>query len=343
MSTTGTLGLAGWDFTTAPALARSPAPPAVPWNWRPQPWSTVLHVPDELPRLTFAIPYYRGRDYLREAIESVLAQTFTDWELVVVDDCGPEPADGLVRELGDSRITYVRNEVNLGLAGNWNECVRRARAPYVTVLHGDDRLLPDYAAEVVAALDARPEVVATYTDALIIDEAGRPTTTLADQVKQRLPRPKEDHALAGDQALAGLVRGNYIVCPSMCLRRRAVGDAPFDAGLSFVPDWDFTVRVLMEGGTLWGIRQPLIEYRRHGGSQTAILTEDTSRFVEEIEFLERVERDAEARGLRRTAASARRRITVRVHLAVHAALDAVRRRPGAAAKWQLLKSDLRRS
>ena len=292
------------------------------------------------PRIAFAIPYYRGLDYLREAIESVRAQTVQDWELVVVDDCGPEPAGELVESLADPRIRYVRNETNLGLAGNWNECVRQAAAPRVTVLHGDDRLLPRYAERVLEAFAQHPEVATVFTDAVIIGDAGEPTTTLADQVKQRMPRPKDDHGLSGDADLAGLVRGNYIVCPSMCLDVTAVGRSPFDATLRFVPDWDFTVRLLMDGAKLWGIRTPLIEYRRHGGSQTSILTEGTSRFAEEVEFLRRVEVEARRRGLSRTERTARRRVTVRGHLAVHAVLDLVRRRPGARTKWRLLRDDL---
>lgn len=295
------------------------------------------------PRITFAIPYYRGLSFLREAVDSVFAQTLDAWELLVVDDCGPEPADALVREIDDPRVSYVRNDTNLGLAGNWNECVRRARAPYVTLLHGDDRLLPRYGERVLAALEQHPGVSAVFTDALIIDEAGQPTTTMADQVKQRLPRPADDHELAGDDDLAGLVRGNYIVCPSLCLRRAVVGPAPFDASLRFVPDWDFTIRVLMDGGSLWGIRSPLLEYRRHGASETSVLTEEASRFAEEIRFLQRVERDAARRGLQRTARAARRRVTVRVHLAIHAVLDTVRRKPAARAKWRLLLGDLGRS
>lgn len=293
------------------------------------------------PRITFAIPYYRGLDYLREAIESVRAQTVPDWELVVVDDCGPEPAAELVSSLTDPRIRYVRNETNLGLAGNWNECVRQAAAPLVTLVHGDDRLLPDYAARVLEAFGQHPEVAVVFTDAVVIGDDGEPTTTLADQVKQRMPRPRHDHPLHGDADLAGLVRGNYIVCPSMCLDVAAVGRAPFDATLRFVPDWDLTVRLLMDGATLWGIRTPLLEYRRHGGSQTSILTEEASRFSEEVAFLRRVALDAGSRGLLRTERTARRRVTVRGHLAVHTVLDAVRRRPGARTKWRLLREDLR--
>ena len=297
--------------------------------------------PAAVPRISFAIPYYDGLHYLREAIGSVLAQTVTDWELVVVDDRGPEPAGEVVAAYDDPRISSVRNERNLGLAGNWNECVSRTRAPLLTILHGDDRLLPDYAARVLDAADRHPDVAAVFTDALTIGSSGQPTRTLADRVKERMPRPGGDHRLQGDADLAGLLRGNYIVCPSMCLRRELVGAAPFDDSLRFVPDWDFTTRMLMEGRSLFGVRTPLIEYRRHSDSQTSLQTEDASRFEEELRFLRRVAGDADRLDLPRSAAMARRRVTVRGHLAVQAGLDAVARRwPNARAKWRILRTDL---
>jgi glycosyltransferase involved in cell wall biosynthesis len=97
------------------------------------------------PTITVAIPYFAGRSYLAEAIDSVRAQTVSDWRLLVVDDAGPEPSGDLVAAYADDRIEYVRNPVNRGLAGNWNECVRRASTDLVTLLHGDDRLAPEHA------------------------------------------------------------------------------------------------------------------------------------------------------------------------------------------------------
>lgn len=295
------------------------------------------------PRITFAIPYFRDRDYLREAMQSVVAQTEQDWLLLVVDDCGPEPADDIVAAFDDPRITLVRNERNLGLAGNWNECVRLATTPWVTILHGDDRLLPEYAARVLAAAEREPRVTALFTDAVNIDGAGAPTRTLADVAKGLLPRRKGDHVLAGDADLAGLLAGNYVVCPTMCLRRDLVGPAPFDASLRFVPDWEFTTRVLMEGGQLFAVRTPLLEYRRHGGSETSLQTEDASRFVEEIAFLERRAAELAPMGWTAAARSARRRITMRGHLFVLIGLDLAHgQRTAARAKWRVLKGDLRR-
>jgi len=295
------------------------------------------------PCITIAIPYYRGRDYLDEAIRSVLAQTASEWLLLIVDDCGPEPADDVVAAFDDPRISYVRNESNLGLAGNWNECVRLATTPWVTILHGDDRLMPAYADRVLAAASAEPGVTALFTDTINIDGDGAPTRTLADVAKGLLPRRKDDHVLKGDDDLAGLLAGNYIVCPTMCLRRDLVGPAPFDASLRFVPDWEFTTRVLMEGGRLFAIRTPLLEYRRHGGSETSLQTQDATRFVEEIAFLERRAAELVPMGWTASARSARRRITVRGHLLVLAGLDLVHgQRAAARAKWRVLHSDLRR-
>jgi glycosyltransferase involved in cell wall biosynthesis len=293
------------------------------------------------PALSIGVPYYRGLDYLREAIESVQRQTFDDWELVVVDDRGPEPADVLVAGFADRRITYLRNDENLGLAGNWNECVRRTRAPLVTLLHNDDRLLPTYAARVVEAAHRHPEVDAVFTDAVTIGPDGLPIRTLADRVKDVLPRRGHDHVLAGDADLAALLTGNYIVCPTLCLRREKVGEQPFDASLAFVPDWHFTSGVLLRGGSLFSIRKPLLEYRRHPATETAKLTANSSRFAEEIAFLRDIEGRSAAAGYTRASKVARRRVTVRGHLLVRAVLDAVARRWGPARdKWRLLREDL---
>ena len=82
-----------------------------------------------------------------------------------------------------------------------------------------------------------------------------------------------------------------------------------------MPDWELTTRLLMEGGRLAAVRTPLLEYRRHGGSETSLQTEDASRFVEEIAFLRRREAELTSLGWTASARSARRRITVRGHLA----------------------------
>jgi glycosyltransferase involved in cell wall biosynthesis len=295
------------------------------------------------PRLSFAIPYYDDRRFLAEAVESVRAQTVTDWDLVVVDDAGPEPAEDLVAALADDRITYHRNPERLGLPGNWNECVARATAPLVTVLHGDDRLRPAYAERVLAAAQRHPGASAYFTGTSVIDAAGRPTRTYVDSLKSLLARGHRSGEVAGESGLAALLSGNFVYCPSLALRRELVGEDPFDPEWRFVADWDFTVRQLVAGRTLVGIDEPLLEYRRHAAQTTARMTLDAQRFTEELGFLARMEQVAAAQGLPRAARAARRRIPTRAHVALSAGLDLVRGRVRPARlKLGLLGRDLRR-
>src|SRR5689334_13554042 len=97
--------------------------------------------------LTIAIPFHSGRDYLRQAIDSVLGQTCPNWELLICDDHSREPdIDTLIASYADARFRYVRNSSKLGMAGNWNRCLDLARTDLVTLLHADDELRENYCA-----------------------------------------------------------------------------------------------------------------------------------------------------------------------------------------------------
>ncbi|CAB4882943.1 unannotated protein [freshwater metagenome] len=294
------------------------------------------------PVITFAIPYHRNIDYLLEAVASVRAQTISNWELVIVDDCGPDDASVIIAGLGDNRIRYLRNEANLGLASNWNECLRQSTTALVTLLHSDDRLLPGYGAAVLSAAGRHPDTAAFFTDASIIGSDGAPARSLPDFVKRFAHRPRRDHQVAGDTDLASVLANNYIFCPTLCYRASLVGTAPFDPRWSFVVDLDHVTRLLLAGRQLWGIRSPLYEYRRHASNQTSLLTADATRFAEEIALYREVATAAKATGWRHSARAARHRTMVRMHLVLQVANDALHARFTPAREKQLmLWNDLR--
>lgn len=294
------------------------------------------------PAITFAIPYFSNLAYLGEAIDSVLAQTVSTWELLIVDDCGPEPADELVARLADPRIRLSRNATNLGLARNWNECFRQSNAPLVTLLHADDRLRPGYAATVLQSANYHGETAAFFTDTTIIGADGRRARSLPDFVKRFARRPRIDHDLQGDAALAAVLANNYIFCPTLCYRKSLIDADPFDASWTFVVDLDAITRLLLGGQTLRAIRSPLYEYRRHHLNQTSILTADATRFAEEIALYQQVAVESHRIGWQRSARTARHRLMVRTHLVLQVTGDLVRFRTGAAhTKWVMLWADLR--
>ncbi len=293
------------------------------------------------PSISFAIPYYDNLGYLAEAIESVRCQTLADWELVVIDDAGPVSAEELVSSLGDSRIRYLRNETNLGLAGNWNRCIDAARSEWVTLLHADDRLEPTYAAAVTDAASDHPLLAAVFTDASTIGADGEPVRSLPDLAKRFARRPHRDHAVSGDDGLASILSNNYVFCPSLCYRKAQLGMAPFDGRWGMVLDLDLVARLLLDGQQLFGIRRPLYQYRRHPAAMTGTLTATAARFEEEIALYRELATTAAQHHWSRSAAAARRRTMVRAHLTLRAIEDAARGRfPAARRKAALVKRDV---
>jgi len=284
-------------------------------------------------RLQFAIPFHRHLDYLRGAIASVQAQTCGDWRLVVCDDRGePEaPVQALLAGCADARISWRGNPHNLGMVANWNRALDAAGADLVTLLHADDQLLPHYAETLLALADAHPRAVAVCCAARLIDAHGRPTWTVADAVKRLLVPRDEPWTLRGESGLRALLRGDFVMCPTIAWRISVLRGRRFDARWRQVQDLELLARLLLDGEEIVGTHRVAYAYRRHPHSATAIQTESLVRFEEEIALYDRMARLARERGWDRAADTAQRRAIVRLHLAFRALADLVSRRPAVAA------------
>lgn len=269
------------------------------------------------PAITFAIPYYKGKEYLFRAIDSVRRQTAHDWELLVCDDSGLDGGLGAeIAGLEDGRIRYHRNETNLGMATNWNRCLSLARADLVCLLHNDDELEPTYARLMLSQSAAYPDATGIFCNATIIDSGGRPTATFADWVKTWLrPNRTAPAILSGEAGVVSLLRGNYIMCPTMCYRRGRIPAEGFAQEWKMVADLEFYLRILMSGGRFVGLPQRAYRYRRHDQNATVIYTRSLQRFEEEVTLYERVAQQTSALGWRRAAEWARGRTVVKLHLA----------------------------
>lgn len=290
------------------------------------------------PRITFAVPFHRGLDYLGEALRSACAQTAADWRLVVLDDRGePEAAvRGLVEEIGDPRIAWSGNPATLGMVGNWNRAFAEAGTDLVTILHGDDRLLPHYAETMLALAAERPAAAALACATELIDAAGRPTWTVADAVKRVLVPRDEPWSLRGEPGLRALLRGDFVFCPTVAWRRSLLGPRRFEAGWRQVQDLELLARLLLDGDEIAGTHRAAYAYRRHSRSATALQSESLLRFDEELRLYDRLAARAAARGWPAAAATARRKAIVRLHLVFRAAGDlAALRFPPATRKLRL--------
>ena len=109
---------------------------------------------------SFILPAYKGR-YLKESIGSILAQDYADFELIVVDDCSPDPIQQIVSEFKDERITYYRNEQNIGgkdLVAQWNHCLEYANGDYVILATDDDLYESNFLSSFVPLIKKYPDV-----------------------------------------------------------------------------------------------------------------------------------------------------------------------------------------
>lgn len=143
-------------------------------------------------RFSVTIPSYKSR-YLHEAIESVVSQTYDDWELIIVDDCSPEDLHVIAAPfLKDKRIRYYRNEKNCGAANvvdNWNICLGYCTGDYVICMGDDDRLLPCCLEEYKILIEKYPHLNVYHCRTEIINENGDITERLEE-------RPEREDALS---------------------------------------------------------------------------------------------------------------------------------------------------
>jgi lipopolysaccharide biosynthesis glycosyltransferase len=123
--------------------------------------------------VTIAIPTYNRSQLLKLCLESVLAQDYSDFQVVVLDDASSDDTKIVVESLNDPRVNYLRNEINIGLIGNWNHALEVGPGTYLTILPDDDVILPGFIQDSVASLDRHPQ--AGFSTGLVryIDLDGR--------------------------------------------------------------------------------------------------------------------------------------------------------------------------
>jgi glycosyltransferase involved in cell wall biosynthesis len=199
---------------------------------------------------------YNAQPYLRAAIDSVLAQTFRDFQLIIIDDCSTDDGWPVIAAAAarDPRITALRRDHQGGASAGLNQGLSLATGEFITRQDSDDVSAPTRLAEQVSFLDANPEVGAVGTAVAIIDESGRQFSTW------NVPET--------DQAIQSTLLETMCCCgPTMMARRRVLDrlEFRFDEALSGSEDYDFCLRV-GEVTRLANLRQPVYHYRQHSSS-----------------------------------------------------------------------------
>ena len=197
------------------------------------------------PRFSVVIPAFQAEATLGSALDSVLAQTRQDFEVVIVDDGSTDGTNQLARaRASDPRVRLVEHPANQGLASARNTGIAESSAPYIGFLDADDLWMPRYLAEMGAALDADPGAGLAYTDGWTLDDLSRRILRATVMARQRPPLPPPHDA---EEFLLELVKRNFIVAETM-VRREAVAEVGgFDVKLRAVEDYELWLRMLAHG------------------------------------------------------------------------------------------------
>jgi hypothetical protein len=221
-----------------------------------------------MPLVTVIMPAYNVAPYLREAVESVVGQTYREWELVIVDDGSTDETGAIARECLklDDRIRLV-SQHNRGLAGARNTALREGRGEFFALLDSDDIWDPGF-------LESQMEVFARYPETALVSGSAR---FLGGPKDGELARPRLPGApvltleqMIGDEAAVFI----------MTTFRREVVDAIglFDASKRRSEDWDFWLRAVGAGFVFRRNWKPLASYRVREGS----LSRDTPAMLQEM-------------------------------------------------------------
>jgi glycosyltransferase involved in cell wall biosynthesis len=192
---------------------------------------------------------------LREAIASILRQTLSDFELIVVEDPSPQSAQGIVEAFADPRIRYFGNSQRTSLVEQRNRSLAEARAPLAALMDADDVADPERLATQAAFLREHPEVDVVGSQLAIIDETGRHLGYRAYPTA-----PRDIHR--------AMRRFNALAQPAVMLRRKVV----LDAGgyqhprLVYTEDYELWCRLAVRGVQFANLPQPLLRYRIHSTS-----------------------------------------------------------------------------
>ena len=212
---------------------------------------------NSLPKVSICIPTYNHAQFLGDAIRSVLSQTFTDYELIVIDNCSTDDTQAVVAQylLRDTRCKYICNERNIGLGGNLNRCLELASGKYIKILLADDFLEPTCLEKSVQALDDHPNAAMLTCARLITDQQFRPLTVAAYS--------KKSAVIIGRKAIKNcFFKGNLIGEPTAVIFRKEFIRRGFNLKYKQVIDLEMWF-YLLEQGDLVFLSEILCRFRQH--------------------------------------------------------------------------------
>ena len=196
------------------------------------------------PRISVILSSFNHSRFISEAINSVLNQTFRDFELYIIDDCSDDNSWEIIQAFDDPRIIAIRNAARSRGAYGFNETIRhKAKGEFIAIHHSDDSWLPTKLEEQIEFLNERPKVGAVFTQVRVIDETGKTFDDAANWYSSAFRQPNRTRV---EWLRHFFLVGNRLCHPSVLARKQAMLDAGlYDRRLGQITDFDLWVRMCL--------------------------------------------------------------------------------------------------
>lgn len=198
--------------------------------------------------VSIVMPAYNAEKYIEQSIKSVLEQTYTDYELIIVDDCSTDGTARVVEKMaaGDSRIVFLKAEKNAGVSAARNLAISRAAGEWIAFLDSDDLWAPDKLEKQLSFMAANPGARLTYTASAFIDDEGNPYSYVMRVTPTITHRE--------------ILYRNLVSCSSVIVEKSLVQKYPF-GDTKMCEDTAVWLQILREIPCAHGIDEPLLTYR----------------------------------------------------------------------------------
>lgn len=203
-----------------------------------------------MPKISIIMPAYNCERYLEEAVGSVLAQTWQDWELLIIDDCSKDSTYRRMQKLAkkDGRIRIFQNPYNMGAAATRNYGIKKAVGQWVAFLDSDDLWSPQKLEKQMTLQDKIPDAVFLFTGSAFIEDDGM-TIAYILHVPEKVKRKT-------------LLRQNVISCSSVLIRKEYMEEFPMPEKDGIHEDFGTWLAILSKIPCAYGVDEPLLIYRR---------------------------------------------------------------------------------
>lgn len=221
-----------------------------------------------VPMISVLMPVFNGEKYLAEAIESILNQTFTDFEFIIINDGSTDSTEKIILSYNDSRISYYKNKINLQLIETLNKGIKLSKGKYIARMDADDISYAKRFEKQLSFMEANKDVDICGTWIKIIGS------------ENEIWRPPVNH----DEIVAGMLFESMIYHPTVMLKRdKLLGSKQlYSKEFRHAEDYEFWIRLSRIGFRFANINEPLLEYRIHNNKIGRVYYEKQKQSTEKV-------------------------------------------------------------